>query len=65
MGRRFTVTIWGLPWTAVLQIAVRIPKKYTRKRERNAYRDGVAEGVAKTLNGLEVKPDPDLYGDRA
>lgn len=67
MGRRFTVSIWGLPWTAVQQFAIRIPKRYMRgtKRERNAYRDGVAKGVSETLTALDIKPDPELYGDRS
>lgn len=63
--RRFTVTIWGLPWTAVLQVTTRIPKRYMRgtKRERNAYRDGVSDRVAHTLTALDIHPD--LYGDQA
>ena len=63
--RRFTVSIWGLPWTSVAQIVVKMPKRYVHgtKRERNAFRNGVAVGVAKTLTELDIKPDPELYGD--
>lgn len=65
--RRFTVSIWGLPWTVVQQIVHKLPKRIMRssKKVRNAYRDGYAAAVPDVLEALDIKPDPEPYGDRS
>ena len=50
------VFIHDLWWTDLLKVRVRVPKKYRYfKSLRTAYTDGVADGVAASLNALEAE----------
>lgn len=52
------VTIHNLWWTDKLVVRVPVPDKYRfRGRFRQAYSDGVGQGVAAALQALEVKSD--------